>query len=57
VTQGTLQGAANPVSPNTGQLFTVGSLGVPVVGQVGFDIGSTDNNALASINNVLSRST
>ena len=38
VTQGSVGGA--PVSPNTGQLFTVGSLGVGTSGTVGFDIAS-----------------
>jgi hypothetical protein len=40
VTQGSGEGAATAVSPNTGQLFTVGSLGVDLAqGPVGFDIG------------------
>lgn len=40
VTQGSGEGTATPVSPNTGQLFTVGSLGVNLGdGPVTFDIG------------------
>jgi hypothetical protein len=38
VTQGSREGAAPAVSPNTGQLFTVGVLGVAVTGMVAFDI-------------------
>jgi Ca2+-binding RTX toxin-like protein len=44
VTQGSpnfLTGDPNtPISPNTGQLFTVGSLGVDFIGDAGFDIFS-----------------
>ena len=47
VTQGSIGGA--PVSPNTGQLFTVGSLGVTTNGSVGFDIASPSNAAFASL--------
>ncbi len=48
VTQGTGEKAPSPVSPNTGQLFTVGSLGVNLgQGPVGFDI-SSGNVALMS---------
>jgi hypothetical protein len=56
VTQGTAAGNANPVSPNTGQLFTVGSLGVPIRNRntVSFDIGA-NNAAVASIDNTLYR--
>ncbi len=39
VRQGDLGGA--PVSPNSGQLFTVGMLGVPTTGLVSFDIGTS----------------
>lgn len=38
VTQGTREGNAPAVSPNTGQLFTVGMLGVKADGPVAFDI-------------------
>ena len=47
VTQGSVGGA--PISPNTGQLFTVGSLGVPASGMVGFDIAPLSNAAFASL--------
>jgi trimeric autotransporter adhesin len=47
VTQGSPGGA--PVSPNTGQLFTVGSLGVGTGGSVGFDIATPTNAAFASL--------
>jgi hypothetical protein len=47
VTQGSIGGA--PVSPNTGQLFTVGSLGVTTTGLVGFDIAPLSNAAYASL--------
>jgi hypothetical protein len=47
VTQGSVGSA--PVSPNTGQLFTVGSLGVGTGGAVGFDIVSPSNAAFASL--------
>jgi uncharacterized protein (TIGR03437 family) len=46
-TQGSPGGA--PVSPNTGQLFTVGPLGVDTNDQVGFDIADDTNNAYASL--------
>ena len=44
------QGSAgdSPISPNTGTLITVGSLGVDSGGRVGFDITS-DNRAFASL--------
>ncbi len=48
VTQGSPGGA--PVSPNTGQLFTVGSLGVDTNMVVGFDITDRTNNAYAALN-------
>jgi len=47
VRQGSVGGS--PVSPNTGQTFTVGSLGVPTIGLVGFDIASPSNAAFASL--------
>ena len=45
-TQGNIGGA--PLSPNSGQLFTVGSLGVATNDNVGFDIGR-DGTVLASL--------
>lgn len=50
VTQGTKEGVAPPVSPNTGQLFTVGSLGVERFQRAGFDISDVNNAAFASLN-------
>jgi trimeric autotransporter adhesin len=47
VTQGSVGGT--PTSPNTGQLFTVGSLGVTTTNQVGFDIVGPTGLALASL--------
>ncbi len=47
VTQGSVGSA--PVSPNSGQLFTVGSLGTPSTGLLGFDIASPTNAAFASL--------
>jgi hypothetical protein len=47
VTQGSVGSA--PVSPNTGQLFTVGSLGVATTGTVGFDIASPSNAGFAAL--------
>lgn len=38
-----------PVSPNTGQLFTVGALGVDTNEMVGFDVADCTNNAYASL--------
>ncbi|UJW31096.1 DUF4394 domain-containing protein [Saccharothrix sp. AJ9571] len=40
VLQGTKPGVTPPVSPNTGQLFTVGRLGVNITSVNGFDIGT-----------------
>lgn len=49
VTQGRPASGSNAaVSPNTGQLFTVGSLGVGVSGVSGFDIAPGNNTAFAS---------
>jgi uncharacterized protein (TIGR03437 family) len=47
VRQGSIGGA--PVSPNTGQLFTMGALGVNTTEQVGFDIADFNDYALASL--------
>lgn len=48
VTQGSKEGVAPPVSPNTGRLFTVGKLGVPV-SRVQFDISDVRNAAYISV--------
>lgn len=45
VTQGSMEGKLPAVSPNTGQLFTVGSLGLGSVEKVSFDIGDLSNVA------------
>jgi hypothetical protein len=50
VTQGTKEGVTPAVSPNTGQLFTVGSLGVERFQRAGFDISDVNNAAFASLN-------
>ena len=50
VTQGSMEGATPAVSPNTGQLFTVGSLGVGRFQRAGFDISDVNNAAFASLN-------
>lgn len=47
VTIGSVNG--NPTSPNSGQLFTVGSLGIPVSGQTGFDIAPGSNVAFVTV--------
>ncbi|MCI0665238.1 MAG: DUF4394 domain-containing protein [Acidobacteria bacterium] len=46
------QGSAgsSPISPNTGQLFTIGSLGVDTNSSVGFDITDRTNIAYAALN-------
>src|SRR6266511_284372 len=49
VTQGTAAGVTPPVSPNSGQLFTVGGLGVDTNDMVGFDISPVTNAAFASL--------
>ena len=49
VTQGSREGAATAVSPNTGQLFTVGSLGIGRFARAGFDIADVNNAAYLSV--------
>jgi len=49
VTQGTVEGVAPAVSPNTGRLFTVGALGTGPVDDAAFDIADIDNSALAAL--------
>ena len=48
LTQGTLEGSNPAVSPNTGQLFTVGSLGLAALQQVSFDISDLSNIGLVA---------
>ena len=50
VMQGTREGVTPAVSPNTGQLFTVGSLGVAPFARASFDIADVNNAAFAAIN-------
>lgn len=45
VTQGSREGIMPAVSPNTGQLFTVGSLGIGAMERVSFDIADINNAA------------
>ncbi|MCX2946755.1 DUF4394 domain-containing protein [Lentzea sp. NEAU-D7] len=51
VTQGTVAGAMPVVSPNTGQLFTVGKLGLDIARTNGFDIATTNgrHRAMAAV--------
>lgn len=49
VTQGTREGVTPGVSPNTGQLFTVGPLNVGPMERVSFDIADVNNAAFAAI--------
>ncbi len=46
-TQGSLN--STPVSPNTGQLFTVGKLGIDVTDNVGFDVSDVSGIAFAAL--------
>ncbi len=48
LTQGTREGVTPAVSPNTGQLFTVGSLGVAGSERVAFDIADSTGAAFAA---------
>lgn len=47
--QGTREGVAPAVSPNTGRLFTVGPLGLGPLAAVSFDISDVGNVALAAL--------
>lgn len=49
VTQGTVEGVQPAVSPNTGQLRSVGALGTGPVEAAALDIADTDNTALAAL--------
>ena len=57
VMQGSREGATPVVSPNTGQLRTVGSLGLPPLTDVAFDISDIDNTALIAVRTVADRQT
>lgn len=49
VTQGSLPGRTPVVSPNTGQLFTVGRLGIDITAVNGFDLSPGASSALAAV--------
>ena len=49
VTQGTREGVAPAVSPNTGKLFTVGALGAGAFERASFDISDVNNAAYAAL--------
>ena len=51
VTQGTREGKAPAVSPNTGQLYSVGSLGIGSFAHASFDIADVSNAAFIAVNN------
>lgn len=48
VMQGTREGVTPAVSPNTGQLFTVGALGIGIFSRANFDISDVNNAAYLS---------
>ena len=49
VVQGSREGTTPVVSPNTGQLRTVGPLGLPPLLDVAFDISDVGNTALMAV--------
>ena len=49
VTQGSREGMTPAVSPNSGQLFTVGPLGINTSGMVSFDIAAKSGTAYTSL--------
>ena len=49
MTQGSREGVMPAVSPNTGQLFTIGSLGL-AFNNASFDIQAVSNVAFAALN-------
>lgn len=49
LTQGTVEGVAPAVSPNSGRLYTVGALGTGAVDDAAFDIADVDNSAFAAL--------
>ncbi|EHR42489.1 DUF4394 domain-containing protein [Alishewanella jeotgali] len=49
VTQGSIEGQEPAVSPNTGTLFTVGSLGLAALSDVAFDISDLRNIGLLAV--------
>lgn len=57
VHQGTKEGVTPPVSPNTGRLFTVGSLGIGSFAHATFDISDVAPTAYAGVHNKDDKST
>ena len=57
VMQGTREGVTPAVSPNTGQLRTVGMLGLPPLTDVAFDIADVGNTALMAVRTATDRGT
>jgi hypothetical protein len=57
VMQGSKEGTTPAVSPNTGQLFTVGSLGVGPLTDVSFDIADLGGAAFAAVRSTAAPST
>lgn len=53
VRQGSVEGAQPVVSPNTGKLFTVGSLGIAGLADAHFDIADVSNDAYAAVSTTL----
>jgi Domain of unknown function (DUF4394) len=49
VLQGSREGVVPEVSPNTGQLFTVGALGIGAIDDAAMDIADIDNTTLAAL--------
>jgi Domain of unknown function (DUF4394) len=57
VHQGTQEGLAPAVSPNTGRLYTVGSLGIGRFEHASFDIADVSNTAYAGVHDTGARAT
>lgn len=57
VHQGTKEGVAPPVSPNTGRLYSVGALGTGPFAQATFDISDVNNTAYAGLRGAADKST
>jgi len=52
VVQGSLEGTQPVISPNTGQLHTVGPLGLGALADVSLDISDVSNQALAAVRGI-----
>lgn len=57
VHQGTKEGVAPVVSPNTGRLWTVGALGIGAFDHATFDISDLSNTAYAGVRNTADKTT